>query len=129
METIPAPNITFEMFGITFNVLGLSVGLLAIGILMLFYRIQSNKTLDFADMLTADGRKMSLTKVLQLIGGMTATWTMIALTLSGGLTETLFGIYLAYVASVEGFSKFIAARYGYQEKSARSLTAPSKSEE
>jgi hypothetical protein len=126
MEKIISPNITFEMFGITFNVLGISITLLIIAILMLFYRIQRDKTLDFADMLTADGRKTSLTKVLQLVGGMTATWIVIALTLSGGLNEALFGIYLAYVASVEGFSKFVAARYGYQEKSTRSVKQDSE---
>lgn len=70
-------------------------------------------------MFTKDGRSVSLTKVLQFVGGVTATWIMIKLTITGGLTESLFGLYLAYVGAIEGYSKFVAAKYGYNEKSVK----------
>jgi hypothetical protein len=118
-----ADQLTFVLFGHTFNIMAVAVALLVLGILFLFWRIQSSDKLDFADMITKDGRAISLTKVLQLIGGLTATWIMIKLTLTGGLTETILGIYLAYVGGIEGYSKFVAAKYGYSEKSVKDTKA------
>ena len=86
-------------------------------IFMLFWRIQLSRKLDFADMLTKNGKSVSLTKVLQLIGGITSTWVIINLALSNALSESIFGLYLAYVGSIEAYSKFIAARYNYSETS------------
>lgn len=86
-------------------------------IFMLFWRIQLSKKLDFTDMLTKNGKSVSLTKVLQLIGGITSTWVIINLALSNTLSESIFGLYLAYVGSIEAYSKFIAARYNYSETS------------
>lgn len=108
-----------EIAGYQINLMSVMVVCLILGILFLFYRIQATDKLDFADMLTKDGRAVSLTKVLQLVGGMTATWIMIKLTLTGGLTETILGIYLAYVGGIEGYSKFVSAKYNYNEKSVR----------
>lgn len=68
-------------------------------------------------MLTKNGKSVSLTKVLQLIGGITSTWVIINLALSNALPESIFGLYLAYVGSIEAYSKFIAARYNYSETS------------
>lgn len=110
-------------FGITFNAMAIVIGLIALGVLVLFYRIQCSHKLDFADMITKDGRSVSLTKVLQLVGGVTATWIMVKLTLTGGLTEALFGLYLTYVGAIEGYSKFVAAKYNYNEKSVKDATA------
>lgn len=105
------------IFGITFNPMGVWIAFMLIAILILFWRIQRSDKLDFADMLTKDGKSVSLSKVLQLIGGMTATWVIIKLTLMGGLTEAVFGLYLTYVGAIEGYSKFVSAKYGYTEKS------------
>ena len=81
--------------------------------LFLFYQAQKREHLDWTDLITANGSTaVSLTKCLQLIGGVVGTWIMIKTTLQGKLTWDLFAIYLAYVASVDGFSKFIAAKYG-----------------
>jgi hypothetical protein len=90
---------------------------IVIGFVLIFYRIQKSKRLDFADMLTKNGKTVSLTKVLQLIGGITATWVIVKMTLTGSLTESIFGLYLTYVGAIEGYSKFVAAKYGYNEKS------------
>lgn len=114
-QAIATQSLQFQFFGYNFNMIAVLIGLILMGILYLFYTIQKQNKLDFADMITFDGRKVSLSKVLQLLGGVTATWIMIKLTLTNGLSEVLFGTYLTYVGAVEGYAKFVAAKYGYQE--------------
>lgn len=108
-----------DVYGYEINVIAMSLILLIVGILVMFYQIQKSNKLDFADMITKDGKSVSLTKILQLVGGVTATWIMVKLTLTGGLTEALFGLYLTYVGAIEGYSKFVAAKYNYTEKSVK----------
>ncbi len=110
---------TLTLFGFSLNLPAATIAALVIGMLFLFYRIQKSEKLDFSDMITKDGRSVSLTKVLQLIGGLTSTWIMIKLTLTNGLTEALFGLYLTYVGAIEGYSKFVAAKYNYKESSVK----------
>jgi hypothetical protein len=115
-------SVMIDMYGLHINVMAFVIGIMCIGVLILFYRIQVSKKLDFADMLTKDGKAISLTKILQLVGGLTSTWIMVKLTLTGGLTEALFGLYLTYVGAIEGYSKFVAAKYGYKEGSVTDTT-------
>lgn len=116
----------FTVFGSTINIMALALILIVFGILLLFYRIQASEKLDFADLITKNGTSVSLTKVLQLIGGITGTWIVIKLTIAGTLSEAIFGLYLTYVGAVEGYSKYVAAKYGYEEKSVK--TAAKKEE-
>jgi hypothetical protein len=64
------------------------------------------------DMITRDGTKISATKILQLVGGFVGTFIVIKLTLQGQLDWDIFAIYLGYVASIDGFSKLVMAKYG-----------------
>ena len=118
-----ARSMIVSIHGHNLNLMSLIIFVVLLGVLFMFYKIQKSERLDFADMITKDGRAVSLTKVLQLIGGITATWIMIKLTLMGGLSEALFGLYLTYVGAIEGYSKFVAAKYGYQEKSVKEAGA------
>jgi hypothetical protein len=111
------------LFGVSLNMMGLAVILIFVGILVLFWRIQRSEKLDFADLITKDGRAVSLTKVLQLIGGLLSSWVIVKLTLTGGLTEAIFGLYLTYVGAIEGYSKFVAAKYNYKETSVKDAAA------
>jgi hypothetical protein len=106
-------------FGFSINLISLLIILLIIGLVVLFIRIQLTDRLDFADMLTKNGKTVSLTKVLQLLGGTTATWVIIKLASTGTLGVEMFGVYLAYVGSIEGWSKFVSAKYGYKETSGK----------
>lgn len=126
MSTMATSAGTFQLYGMTINMMTVAAAALVFGLLFLFYRIQKSDKLDFADMITKDGRAVSLTKVLQLIGGVTATWIMVKLTITGGLTEALFGLYLTYVGAIEGYSKFVAAKYHYNEKSVKDKDVASK---
>jgi hypothetical protein len=101
------------------NILGYDVNIYATILLILLaiflcalWRAQRTNKLDWLDMLTRDGTKVSATKVLQLVGGVVGTWIIVQVTLRGELTWDLFAIYLSYVASIDGFSKFIMAKYG-----------------
>ena len=60
--------------------------------------------------------RASATKILQLVGGITGTYIVIKLTLQNSIEFEIFAAYLAYVASIEGFSKFMLARYGAQQQ-------------
>lgn len=108
-----------------FETLFTSLNLYATFIFMLFglfgyvfYKAQRNNKLDWVDIITKDGRIVSLTKILQLVGGVIATWVVVQVTIAGNLTWDILAIYLAYVASIEGFSKFIQAKYGPYGESA-----------
>lgn len=118
-QAIATQSLQFQFMGYNFNLLAVLIGVIMVGILWMFWHIQRTEKLDFADMITKDGRSVSLTKVLQLLGGVTATWVMIKLTLTNSLSESLFGIYLTYVGAIEGYSKYVAAKYGYQETGVR----------
>ena len=93
------------------NIYGAFLTIVFIFFAMAFWVAHRKKQLDWLDMITRDGRKVSTTKILQLIGGVVGTWIMIKTTIQGNLTWDLFAIYLAYVASVDGFSKLLIAKY------------------
>lgn len=114
---VQAAAASVTLFGYTINGPTVLIFVLLVAGTILAVKIQRAGKLDFSDIFTKDGRSVSLTKVLQVIGGMTATWIMIKLTITGGITESLFGLYLAYVGAIEGYSKFVAAKYGYSERS------------
>lgn len=122
--TKTAETMIVNLFGYDFNVMAIAILFIVLGIFLLLYKIQRDDKLDFADMFTKDGRSVSLTKVLQFIGGVTSTWIMVKLTLTNNLTESILGLYLAYVGAIEGYSKFVAAKYNYSETSVRDAKKP-----
>jgi preprotein translocase subunit YajC len=100
------------LFGVTFNIYGAILIVIFSIFLIAIYRAQRARRFDWMDMITRDGTKVSATKMLQLIGGIVATFIVIKLTMQGQLNWDIFAIYLAYVASIDGFSKFMLAKYG-----------------
>jgi hypothetical protein len=108
-----------NLWGYQFNLMTILIFGIIIGILVLFYRIQASEKLDFADMFTKDGRKVSVTKVMQFLAGISSTWFIVKTGLQGTLSPELFGVYLAYMGGIEGYSKFLGAKYNYSEKSIR----------
>jgi hypothetical protein len=95
-----------------FNAYGAFILFFVVLFIVLLSRAQQRHGLNWVDMITRDGTKVSTTKVLQLIGGFIASWVMVKETLQGTLTWDMFAIYLSYVASIDGFSKLIMAKYG-----------------
>lgn len=106
------------LMGFSFNIYGVVLLVLFLIFALAMHRAGKNGRLDWRDMITRDGSKVSTTKILQLVGGVVGTWIIIQVTLQEKLTWDLFAIYLAYVASIDGFSKFVTAKY--RERDSRS---------
>lgn len=77
------------------------------------YKAHRSQKLDWSELVTAkNGNKVSLTKFLQLVGGVTGTWIVIYTTLHNKLTYDILLVYLTYVGAIDGWSKFVSAKYG-----------------
>jgi hypothetical protein len=83
------------------------------------YRANKDQTnvFEWTDMITGINqttgkREASTSKLLQLVGGITATFIVVKLTIQGTINWDIFAVYLGYVASVDSFSRFILAKYG-----------------
>lgn len=100
-----------SLLGMSFNIYGIILLVLAIIFAIAYRDAAAKHGLNWVDMITRDGNKVSFSKILQMVGGVVGTWIVVQTTLAGQLTWDIFAIYLAYVASVDGFSKFITARY------------------
>ena len=95
------------------DLMSLTIVIMFLSFIVMFWRAQAQHKLNWIDLIRKPGSStISLTKLIQLVGGMIATWIMVKLTIDNKVTWDLFAIYLAYVGSVEGFSKFITAKYG-----------------
>lgn len=102
---------------IPFDVFGAVVVILCVLFLYLMNKAHKANKLDWTDLLTNKGsNKVSLTKFLQLVGGITGTWIMVVMTLRDKLTYDLFLIFLTYVGAIEAWSKFVSAKYGIKEE-------------
>jgi hypothetical protein len=112
---------TVTIFGHSFNVFA---SILIAMFLMLAYGLykaqkDKNNPFDWIDMLTGINqstgkREASSTKIMQLVGGVTGTFIVVKLAILGTLNWDMFAIYLSYVASVDGFTRFMLAKYGVQ---------------
>lgn len=103
----------FDKATITQIISIISIGAFFIALIVGIYR---SAHLEWADLITSKGTNhVSLTKLLQFVGGSVATWIVIRLTLTDHLTWDIFASYLAYVGSIEAYSKFVAARYGLDQ--------------
>lgn len=107
----PNSSAIITLFGVNVNVYALFIIGLFSFFLYLLFKAQKDKRLDWVDIITKDGQRVSLTKILNLIGGIIATWIVVQLALDGNLDWEIFVAYLTYVASIEGFSKFVQAKY------------------
>lgn len=97
-----------------FDMYALLIGVILLFIAYLLFGANRVGKLDWTDLITSkNSNKVSLTKLLQLIGGITATWIMIYITMHSALTPELFLTYLVYVGAIDGWSKFVAAKYGF----------------
>ena len=112
------------LFGYHFNVYGIIIALLLTLFLIAVIIAQRdpNSEFDWTDLVMSidqsSGKKVaSASKILQLVGGATGTFIVIKLTLQNNISFDIFATYLAYVASIESFSKFMIAKYGVRGQS------------
>ena len=55
--------------------------------------------------------KASITKTLQIIAGLSATWIVIRMAIQNTLTVELFTVYLGALGVSEAWSKWVGAKY------------------
>ena len=93
---------------------------------VLLYNAHKNKDSSFSvfdyftDHVTG---KASISRTLQLIAGLTATWVIVQFTASGKLTYDIFGLYLIAVGASEAWTKYVAAKFGSDLKDVTSDSA------
>lgn len=100
---------------------------LAIMFIVLAYLMIQAKDLEWTDLVTSKGsHNVSLTKFLQLIGGLTGTWMVIYMTLHDKLTYDILLVYLTYVGAIDGWSKYVAAKFspGIKEEKVIKKSSP-----
>jgi len=112
-----------NLFGHTFNIWAIMILLIFILIVYCVDKARRNGQIDWVDMITSidqiTGKKQaSTTKIMQIVGGITGTFIVVKLTLQNAINWDIFGIYLTYVAGVDGFSRFMLAKYGVQNNQA-----------
>lgn len=94
------------------NIGGLTILILLCVLGYMLYHSHKAHHLDWLDLIRVKGsHNISLTKFLQLVGGITGTWMVVYTTLHNRLTYDLLLVYLAYVGAIDGWSKFISAKY------------------
>ena len=87
--------------------------------IVMFWRAQAQSKLNWIDLIRKpESKVISLTKLIQLLGAMVATWIMVKMAMVDKITWDLLATYLAYVGSVEGYSKFVSAKYGTNQPKA-----------
>ena len=87
--------------------------------IVMFWRAQATSKINWIDLIRKPGSQViSLTKLIQLLGAMVATWIMVKMAMADKITWDLLATYLAYVGSVEGYSKFVSAKYGSSQPKA-----------
>lgn len=100
---------------------GVVIGFVLV-LLLLLYGLYKNNTdekcpWEWWHLVSDRQGKGSLTRVLQLLGGITATFVIVYQTLNTTVTTELFAVYLAALGVSEGFSKWLQHRYSGSEQS------------
>lgn len=100
-----------ELQGLQINLVTFSVFVLGAIVIGLFWQA-SRKGLSCLDLITDKGSgKMSLTKVLNVLGGIVGTWTVMRMAIDKSLSWELFALFLAYCAGTHAFSTYLSARF------------------
>ena len=95
------------------DLMSLTIALTFLSFVVMFWWAQLQHKINWIDLIKKPGSEtISLTKLIQLIGAIVATWIMVKLAMGDKITWDILAIYLAYVGSVEGYSKFVSAKYG-----------------
>lgn len=75
------------------------------------YHLRKSDTASPLDLITSpDTGRLSSAKIGQLVGVIASTWVIIIQASSGQLSESIFFLYLAYIAGVDLTGKAIRAK-------------------
>lgn len=79
-----------------------------------------NNKFHWIDIVSGPDGSASLTRILQLVAGVTGTWVVVQATAGKWLNVDIFAVYLAAMGISEGFTKWI------QSKNQQQQTTPDK---
>lgn len=85
-------------------------------ILYLGHRNASSKFDVFDYFIDSATGKASITRTLQVLAGLTATWIVAKQSIANTLTTEMFAIYLAAMGISEAWAKFIGAKFTNKDK-------------
>lgn len=102
---------TESLMAFKVDLLTISVLSICLLIVALFWQA-ARKGLSCLDLITDKGSgKMSLTKVMNLLGGVIGSWAVMRQAVDGKLTWDLLMVFLAYCAGTHGFSTWLQAKH------------------
>ena len=106
-------EVFFMLFdSIVSNFGGVTIIVLMLTLARMLYISHQGKQIDWADLIRTKGsNNLSLTKFLQLVGGLTGTWMVVYMTLHNKLSYDILLVYLTYVGAIEGWSKYVSAKF------------------
>lgn len=102
--------------------------ILIIGIFIILYFAAKDKRncFDWTDLVIDPiTNKASLTKFLQLLGGITGTFTILWYSIKVALDTEMLAVYLASLGVSEGFSRWVSLKYNQQPQSTVTTTIES----
>lgn len=82
-----------------------------IAVLFVAHRSSENQFTVFDYFMDPATGKASITKTLQMVGGLTATWIVVKMAANNTLTPEMFLIYTGVLGVSEAWSKFVGAKY------------------
>lgn len=86
--------------------------ILAMGLLIYSAHKNAGSKFDVFDyFIDSNTGKASITRSLQVLGGLTSTWIVVKLAVLGTLSTEMFAIYMAALGISEGWSKYIGSKF------------------
>lgn len=94
------------------NLFGFQVNVMSVVIITAFAALMTaifvrRSTLHCTDLITSPDGRLSRTAIGQTFGIIVAVWAPVITTLQGKLDSTVLMVCLAYLALVEGYSKYL----------------------
>ena len=102
------------------------LGLIMAGILYAAHHNSESTFNVFDYFIDPNTGKASITRTLQLLAGLTATWVVVQFTATNKLTYDIFGLYLIAVGASEAWTKYVAAKFGSRVKEPKVESEDSK---
>jgi hypothetical protein len=110
-----------KLYNVMISNSNLLVGTWLVILVFVLYRIHQlfskNRELIWTTIISsdADGKSVSLTKVLNLVGGIIGSWIVMKMTLQNTITWDILTAYLTYCGGTASFSKYINAKFRSSE--------------
>jgi hypothetical protein len=89
---------------------GYLIAIVLLVIVLIKMSVSTSNKFHLIDTVSNTDGSASLTRMLQLIAGVTGTWVILQATAGKWLTVDIFGVYLAAMGISEGFTKWVNSK-------------------